>query len=292
MAASAFAVESANVVGYTQVTCPAGQQYIMLGVPFDCPTNLVDGFAMDDLFPNALQNGFKGGTGTSSADYLQFWNGSSYAILYLYDSTLTTAAAKRRQGHWINPGILPDSSWGTRGEPTQHKVKPGDAFWLMRNSSENAATYTFAGQVVAAQSGAKTRTIAPGFNLIAGSFSAPFVPNPDKAKKPGTDEAYGAKIDWLAKGVHGGTGTSSADYLQFWNGSSYAILYFYDSTLTTAAAKRRQGYWINPGLLPDASWGTRGEPSEVILPAGMGFWYVRQESAGSLEITIDQPYAL
>ena len=70
MAASAFAVESANVVGYTQVTCPAGQQYIMLGVPFDCPTNLVDGFAMDDLFPNAIQNGFKGGTSSGNADYL------------------------------------------------------------------------------------------------------------------------------------------------------------------------------------------------------------------------------
>ena len=292
MAASAFAVESANVVGYTQVTCPAGQQYIMLGVPFDCPTNLVDGFAMDDLFPNALQNGFKGGTGGTTADYLQFWNGSGYTILYLYDSTATTAAAKRRQGHWINPARVPDASWGDRSEATQHKVKPGDAFWLVRNQYENAATYTFAGQVVSAQSGSKTRTIAPGYNLIAGSFSAPFVPNPDKAKKPGTDEAYGAKIDWLAKGVQGGTGGTTADYLQFWNGSGYTILYFYDSTATTAAALRRKGYWINPARVPDASWGDRSEASTIVYPAGLGFWYVRQESAGSVEITIDQPYAL
>jgi hypothetical protein len=292
VAASAFAVESANVVGYTQVTCPAGQQFIMLGVPFDCPTNVVDGFAMDDLFPDAIHNGFKGGTGTTTADYLQFWTGSDYAVLYLYDSTSTGAAAKRRKGHWINPGVLPDASWGTRGEPTQHKVKPGDAFWLMRNSAENAATYTFAGQVVAAQSGTKTRTLSTGFNLIAGSFSSPFIPNPDKATNPNTNQPYGEKIDWIAKGCQGGTGISTADYLQFWTGSDYAVLYLYDSTSTGAAAMRRKGYWLNPGVLPDASWGTRGEPSAVVLPAGVGFWYMRQESAGSLEITIDQPYTL
>ena len=272
-------------MGYTQVTCPAGQQYIMLGVPFDCPTNVVDGFAMDDLFPDAIHNGFKGGTGGTSADYLQFWNGSGYTVLYLYDSTLTTAAAKRNQGHWINPARVPDASWGTAGRPTTHKVKPGDAFWLVRNQYENAATYTFAGQVVAAQSGTKTRTIAPGYNLIAGSFSAPFIPNPDLAVE-------GTKIDWLAKGVQGGTGGTTADYLQFWNGSGYTVLYFYDSTLTTAAAKRNQGYWINPARVPDASWGQAGRPSTVVYPAGMGFWYVRQESAGSVDITIDQPYAL
>ena len=135
--------------------------------------------------------------------------------------------------------------------------------------------------------GSKTRTITTGYNLIAGSFSSPFVPNPDKATKEDGTTPYGAKIDWLTKGCKGGTAGGSADRLEFWNGSGYTSLYLYSGTDSA-----KQGYWINPARVPDSSWGTRGQPTKVKIPAGTGFWYVRQEAEGELNLTIDQPYTL
>ena len=92
---------------------------------------------------------------------------------------------------------------------------------------------------------------------------------------------------------HGGTSAGLADQIMFWYNGGYKNLYLFSTTATTAAALSRHGKWINPGTVPDASWGTGNQPSTVQIEPTQGFWYMRQKGATtSFELQIEQPYSL
>ena len=263
-ACMADAIESANVVGYTTVTFAAGDRYVICGIPFDNTAD-PEGLSIQDLIPDPLNNGWTGGTGAGNADTIQFWANGQYVNLYLYNSTLTASTFVARRGKWINPGsnMLPDSSWGTGGQVSALKLKPGMSFWIRRaaGTETEAKTVTLSGQVVTGSVNA-THTIVNGYNLFTSGYTGGFALNNDY-------------INWLELGAVGGTGAGNADTIQFWNNGQYVNLYLYNSTLTASTFVARRGKWINPGsnMLPDSSWGTGGQISTKVVQPGEGFWY-------------------
>ena len=293
--ALADGVESANVVGYTTVSLQAGQQYQLIGIPFESVENRENGanqgIPVQDLFPDPIGQGFLPGTSAGLADRLQFWQGSSYFDLYLNSNTVNSATFKARVNKWCNNGTVPDASWGAGGAASTKTLTPGTAFWIRRYMGTDAApiargaqTLTIAGQVVV--SDPVNREISNQYTLLSSSFSGPFVPNPDVA---GTGEA----IDWIGLGAHPGTSAGLADRLQFWQGTSYFDLYLNSNTVNSATFKARVNKWCNNGTVPDASWGAGGAPSIKKVEPGVGFWYRRYNAdEPAWQFPQAQPYTL
>jgi hypothetical protein len=286
-------VKSVNVVGYTTVTIPSNQ-WTMIGMQFD-QVNDTTGTSVQDVFADPIGTGFKAGGNAGAADNLMFWNTGfgKYVTLYLFDTTATSTVVASRKNKWLNPaaGDIPDTAaWGTAGQPSIYKLKPGEGFWVKRvaGSYGSPITATVKGQVVV---GGKSRTMKEGFNQIAGSFTTPFAPNPDVA---GTGDA----IDWKAMGAAAGGNSGAADNLMFWNTGSgkYVTLYLFDTTATSTVVASRKNKWLNPaaGDIPDtAVWGTAGQPSKYQAPLGnQGFWYKRLAGKGTFNLTEVQPYNL
>ena len=291
-------VSSANVVGYSTITLPEGQEYGMYAMPFDSVSDAEGGLTLYDVFPEPL-NSFKGGTMAAYADQIMFWYGGTYKSLYLFSNPNVVT----RHGKWINPTSVPDSSWGTINQPTKLKIKGGTSFWIKRNvatgvdKTDKAAmsaalpekTVTVSGQVVTKQSGVASYAITPAtanagaYTLVAAGFTAPFIPNPNLVdpSKP--------KATWIEDGCKGGTMAALADQLMLWYNGDYKSLYLFSNP----NAATRHGYWINPGIVPDASWGTANQPSKVQIQPTQGFWYFRQKGqTGELTFKVQQPYSL
>ena len=244
-----------------------------------------------DLFPDPLAAGFTGGTTAANADQIMFWYNGSYSSLYLF----SREAVPARHNKWINPaaGKIPDvSTWGAGGAVSTLKINGGTAFWIKRKNFDTALTLTVAGSVITSTTGQKSHVITagPSYTLIAGSFSAPFAPNPDLATKEDGVTPYGTAVDWLAMGCYGATTAANADQLMFWRNGSYSSLYLF----SREAVPARHNKWINPaaGKIPDASWGAGGAPSTMKCDPGEGFWYKRVDGQPSFEFIDNQPYTL
>eukprot|EP00825_Cyclidium_porcatum_P004604 TRINITY_DN1217_c0_g1_i6.p1 TRINITY_DN1217_c0_g1~~TRINITY_DN1217_c0_g1_i6.p1 ORF type:complete len:323 (+),score=-20.03 TRINITY_DN1217_c0_g1_i6:845-1813(+) len=282
-------VESQNVVGYMSLTIPA-TQWTLLGLPFKSVGD-TNGISVQSFFVDPIGTGFKAGANAASADNLMFWawTGSSYTYfsLYLYDSTATSTAAIARKNKWINPGSVPDSTWGANNGISTLPIKPGDAFWVKRVSGSyaSAITTTVSGEVVMGANASST--IREGYNLVASPFAASFVPNPDSA---GT----GSAVNWITMGAKGGANAAASDNMMFWawSGSvyTYYTLYLYDSTATSTAAVARKNHWINPGSVPDSTWGANNGISIYQHPATASFWYKRLTGQGNFTLTQTRPY--
>jgi hypothetical protein len=292
-------VTSGNVVGYTTVTIPSNQ-WTMIGMQFD-QVGDTNGIPVQDLFPNP-QNSFKG-TATAgdsaAADNLMFWDptfgvNGGYVTLYLFTHTATSGGNLTRKNKWRNGAVPNTVVWGAASDPSSYKVKPGDGFWIKRVAGSYANSNivaTVAGQVVV---GGKSRVMREGWNLIAGSFTAPFVPNPDIA---GT----GPAIDWTGMGV-AGTATAgdsaSADNLMFWDpkfgaNGGYVTLYYFTHTATSGGNLTRKNKWRNGAVPNTVVWGAASDPSKYQAPLGnQGFWYKRLAGKGTFNLTEVQPYNL
>ncbi len=131
-------------MGYTTVSLQAGQQYQLLGIPFESVENRAEGenlgIPVQDLFPDPIGQGFLPGANSGVADKLQFWKDSGgYFELYLNSNTVNNATFKARVNKWCNSGAVPDASWGTANNASSKKVDPGVGFWYRRyNASEPA----------------------------------------------------------------------------------------------------------------------------------------------------------
>jgi hypothetical protein len=290
LCASVFAntpVESSNIVGYQTITLPEGQEYGMYALPFDAVTS-EDGMTLYDVFPNPLES-FTGGTVAALADQIMFWDNGAYRSLYLFKNDKVPA----RHGKWINPAVIPNSSWGAVNQPTQLKLKGGTSFWIKRKTTAGetlpAKTVVVSGSVITKANGVASYAITPAtadagaYTLVAAGFSAPFIPNPD-LQTPAQPA-----IDWLAMGCTGGTVAALADQLMFWDKGAYRSLYLFKNDKVPA----RHNKWINPAVIPDATWGAVNQPSKVVIEPTVGFWYYRTKGAtAELNFQIQQPYSL
>ena len=286
--ATAGAVESANIVGYTTVTIPA-QQYTMIGVQFDGLDG--EGISVQDLFQNPLGQGIVGAANPNLAANsvrLQYWDPAEsghYVTLYLNNSTQAA-----RSNQWCLAAAPADTSWGTaRNVASTKRLTSGMGLWLIRpeGTYDQPLTLTMAGQVVIAQSG-RTYVCREGYTMISGGFTTGFAPNPDVA-------GVGDAIDWLSKGFVGAANpnlAANADRIQFWDpteSGKYVTLYLNNAS----AQPTRYNKWCLVNAANDTSWGSaRNVATPKVIPEGRGFWLIRPSGSGELTFTLPQPYTL
>jgi hypothetical protein len=121
-------VYSANIVGYVNVTAPAGQ-YVMIANP------LTTG---NDVLTNVIQN-------APGATAVQIWNGTGF----------TTYTFSKLTKHWTSGAINGDNV----------AVPPGAGFFI--NAASPGFTNTFVGNVVPnAGGGTATNVLAVGFAAV------------------------------------------------------------------------------------------------------------------------------
>ena len=291
MAFQGSAVESANVVGYQTVTLPA-QTYAMIGVPFTAAGSSA-GISVQDL---VATNGLTAAQTSANADKLWYYDpneSSGYVQLHLFDTTSTASAAQAMKGKWVTSVKPKDASWGTGANKVCEKIlTPGMGLWLVRADASQPLTLTFSGQVVVAPEGNEV-ALREGYNMIAGSFSADFVFNNVAAGVGETD------VDWKSLGCVAAQTSANADRIWFYDqgeSSGYVQVHLFDTTSTASAAQAMKNHWVTSVKPADTSWGTAANkvtPKKV--PAGRGFWYIRQDSAhggGATTIKFPQPYSL
>ena len=276
-------------MGYQQVVIPA-QQFTMIGVMYADMTN--GAISVQELFHDPLGQGLTGGASSTLADQLMYWDTGeigSYVTLYLNSNTGTSSALIARHNKWCCTKKQTDTSWGTSAVNASTKtLTSGMGLWLKRLNYAEPITLTMAGSAVVAEGG-RNVTIKEGFNMISGGFTADFVPNPDVA---GTGDA----IDWLGKGCIGGSSSTLADQLMYWDPNetgSYVTLYLNSNTGTSSALIARHNHWCCTKKQTDTSWGTSAvNATPKVIPAGRGIWYKRLAGAGAFTLNLDQPYSL
>lgn len=74
----------------------------------------------------------------------------------------------------------------------------------------------------------------------------------------------------------GGTVAALSDQIMFWDNGAYRSLYLFKNANVAA----RHGKWINPTQVPDASWGTANQPTQLKLKGGTSFWIKRKVTTG------------
>ena len=286
-----MAVESANVVGYQTVTLPA-QKMAMIGVPFTAAGSSA-GISVQEL---VATNGLTAAQAAGNADCLWYYDpneAGGYVKLHLFDTTSTAAAAQAMKGKWVTSAKPTDTSWGSGANKVSPKIlTPGMGLWLVRKDSSQPLTLTFSGQVVVAPEGNEV-ALREGMNMVAGSFSTDFVFNNVAAGVGETD------VDWKSLGCVAAQAAGNADCIWFYDegeAGGYAKVHLFDTTSTAAAAQAMKNHWITSAKPTDTSWGSgANKVTPKKIPAGRGFWYIRQDSAhggGATTIKFPQPYSL
>ncbi len=264
MAASAFAVESANVVGYTTKTLTAGQ-YGLAAIQFqttDSQTaNLQDLIScsvainsydandnfQNDWYQSAAQIQIRSGTG-----WLEYY--------YCADADL---AIPGEEEVWI-PG------WAnTVGTYVQDRtIAPGTGIWFI-GPSGSSADFTVKGQVV----GTATANLvtAAGYNLVANPFPEAFDLNTDKitwgfSPVASYDANDNFQNDWY----------QSAPQIQIRSGTGW-LDYYYCADADLAIPGEEE-VWI-PGWANTVGTYVQNRTIDV----GDGFWII--DGAGTTVVT-------
>ena len=222
------------------------------------PLDGTENISIQDFVGN--KDALVAGTGATSSDQIQVWDGTKFSI-YFYRAKKTTNPNKFTLGPaWVNIDSL--------GTPTTDVVKRGSGVWFARPATAEAGSITVSGSINAT---AKTHDIAAGFNMISSAFPT------DMALNNGP-------IDWVACGAVAGTGATSSDQIQVWDGSKFAI-YFYRAKKTTNPNKFTAGpAWVNIDAL--------GTPTTDTIPAGKGFWYARPSTSSAGTLVETSPLAV
>ena len=284
-------MQSANIVGYNTVTIPA-QKMAMIGVPFTAAGDSA-GINVQDL---VATDGLTAAQTAANADCLWYYDPGEvggYVKLHLFDTTSTAAAAQAMKGKWVTSAKPTDTSWGTGANKVCNKVlKPGMGLWLVRKDASQPLSLTFSGQVVVAPEGNEV-ALREGMNMVAGSFSGDFVFNNVAAGVGTTD------VDWKALGCVAAQNAANADRIWFYDegeAGGYAQVHLFDTASTAAAAQAMKNHWITSAKPIDTSWGSgANKVTPKKIPAGRGFWYIRQSAAnggGATTIKFPQPYSL
>ena len=231
--ARAEAVYSANIVGYTKINTLSG--LTIIGSQFQAVGGEGTSIAVQAI--NTV--------GFIENDSLQFWNGSSYDFIYYYDDIFEDDI------NWkpLGPG------WGDGDQlPAVYPVDAGRSFWT---KSANGGSVVISGEV--------------GTNTVI-SFSAglSLIINPMPVALPMWTLVSGFPEQAVCnvKAV----GLKENDSLQFWNGSSYDFIYYYDDIFEDDVNWEPLG----PG------WGDGDQlPVDFVLPLGKGFW-LKSSASGTL----------
>jgi len=193
-AVGAFAVESANVVGYVQRKTDVGaNRFTMVTMPFTGVSD--DVISIQDVITPVGVEACSEADSLTDAAQLQVWTGTDYQLYY-----------------YINDGFDDDNDdltgWADAGEIVYTKYAPGTGFWFRYPKA--AANYTLPGQVSDAESISKN-VYKTKFNMVGNPY-----PTLLNLKKVTTTAPAVSDADSITKGVQ----------LQVWTGTDYQLYYY------------------------------------------------------------------
>ena len=220
-AIGAFALESANTVGYTTRTVTQGD-WALVGAQFETTASQsmdINSFIKGDFTPqDEIQD----------APLIQVWDSSEGLVSYYY---LT------------EDGTLDEEGWADSSTTlVDIEIPLGSAVWFRDNNED--CTITVAGQVGAV--GASVDATAGGWNLLANPYPTAF-------------ELNGDKVDWSE--LVPKDEIQDAPLLQVWDSSEGLVSYYYltedgtldeqgwadsSTNLTDVEIQPGEGFWLWP----------------------------------------------
>ncbi len=245
------AIESANVVGYTQI--PVTKAYSILAVNFQ-NTSGTD-IAIKDAFPYV--EGMTTGGGLSAADSLQVMaDDGTYVNYYISNGKYGKASYPATENKWVKVGAV--------SAETTDTLKSGKAFWYVSRAFANDANATpynilVAGQVMAAA--ADTKEIAQNYMLVG---------NPYPIEIPLNDGVV------VTTGLTTGGGLSAADSLQIMQeDGTYVNYYMSNGMYGKASYPATANKWVKVGSV--------SAPTTDKFPIGRGGWFVSKTGDTALQ---------
>jgi len=241
---AAFAVESANIVGYNSSTLAAGK-YNLVSIPF---AGVSGG---TQKLTEAMSGTWLGGETYEEGDNIRVWNpaGQSYTIYYYYtDDT-------HQWDGWYDMGgsyYFDDCVENAGG------LEAGFNFWYQSKGSVSP-TVTTSG-AIAPEDDVSITVYGGAFSLISNPFPVAFKPNDSKA------------VDW--GNIHAGETYEDGDNIRIWSasGQSYSIYYYY------ADDSHQWDGWYDMG----GSYYFEDVPgNENGIAAGDVFWYQSKDAKGT-----------
>ena len=249
-AVGAFAVESANIVGYNTVDINPG--YNMFAVNFK---QMGEGqsIKIDDLFPGGGKSDtvFTYGASAAAADKIMVWDNTAgeYSTYFLYK---IKKGSSEKDYYWVDASL---------SLATDVAFKNGDAFWFYKRGS--AVTANVSGEVEL--SDVKEIDINDGYNMIGSFFPGGWTIN---------DDTFYTAAYWQNSGATYGASAAAADKLMVWDNSinEYSTYFLY---------KIKKGSSDNDYRWVDASLNLA---TGNVLTPGKGAWYYHRGSTFKLQI--------
>ena len=211
----------------------------------------VDGNAMsiqDAVPPNANMTQ---GSGATAADQIQIMDADgNYVAYYLSNGKAGKASYPETTGKWV---VTSNTK-----VPADVKIQTGTAFWFVsKTGAVQPYTITVAGSVLMSSNDPKVLTQA--YSLIGNPYPC------DIPLNGGIEAVNGTQ----------GAGATVADQIQIMgDDGNYVAYYLSNGKAGKASYPETEGKWV-------LSSNTK-VPTDAVLPAGKGAWFVRKNEATSL----------
>ena len=208
---------------------------------------------INDVFP--YKDGMTQGGAMDSADQIQVRVGEGYEIYFLSNGKAGKTTQPELVGKWVRSTAT--------GTVSNKKFKSGDGFWyISAKSNEQLAEAPYSVTVAGA-----VETVANGSPALSGLYS--IVSSPYPMDIPINDGII------AVNGTQGGS-MDSADQIQIRYGDGYSIYFLSNGKAGKTTKPELVGKWVKSTAT--------GVATEDKLPAGKGFWFIRQSDATSLKI--------
>ena len=248
-AIGAFAIESANVVGYNQVEI--NKEYTILGIPFTGTTG--SALSIQDALPYCT--GMTKGNGVSASDNIQIMDSEgNYAVYFLCNGYKGKGTVEGGDGKWVN---------GAESAVSTTTMPAGTPFWYVSKNYATPYTITVAGEVLSMSTNETPLNVT--YQLIGNPYPCDL---PLNNCIPYTD------------GMTKGNGVSASDNIQIMDDEgNYAVYFLCNGYKGKGTVEGGDGKWVN---------GAESAVTTDSIPAGKGAWFVRH-SEGLANIKIVNP---
>ena len=250
-AIGAFAIESANVVGYNTVTI--NKEYTILGIPFTGTTG--SAMSIQDAVPYSA--GMTKGAAASTADCIQIMDESgNYETYFMFNGYKAKAAVSGGDGKWVK---------STEAAVSTKTMPAGTPFWYVAKNYATPYTITVAGQVLSTDESQTPLNVT--YQLIANPYPCDLPLN--------NGIPY---IDGMTKS----NAASGADNIQIMDDDgNYATYFMCNGLKGKGTVTGGDGKWVKD---------SESVVSTAVLPMGKGGWFVRK-SGSLANIKIVNPNA-
>ena len=244
-AVGAFAVESANVVGYNTLTI--NKEYTLLAVNFEGTGSAT--MDIQDIFKKT--DGMTTASAATGADQIQIMHegDGDYDYYYLSNGKNGKASTPATANKWVCA-----NSGADKTVPAVRAIKSGEAFWYVSpNGATSPYTITVAGGVVTAPN--VTKEFGAQYSLIG---------NPYPCDVPLNDGVQVVNATYSSA-------ATTADQIQIMKASGdYDYYYLSNGKNGKASTPATANKWVCANSGADKS-----VPTTDVFPAGRAGWFVR-----------------